>query len=60
MALLFVDEGKFDKANTHIEHAKSHAVNHLYHMGRAISLQARIWHEQQRYEEAISEALDAL
>ena len=60
LALLFIDEGKFDEASAHVEQAKSHAVNDLYHLGRGILLQARIWYQQQRHEDTKPEALHAL
>ena len=52
-------EGKFDDASSHIERAKSHAVNHAYFMGRAMQLQASIFYRQRKIEEAKSEALGA-
>jgi tetratricopeptide (TPR) repeat protein len=60
LALLFRDEGEFDDANVHTERLKFHAVNDAYHVGRAMDMQARVWHLQLRLEEAKSEALHAL
>ena len=57
---LFRDEGRFDDAQAHVEHTKSHAVNHPYYLGLATELQARIWYRQHRLEEAKSEALRAV
>jgi tetratricopeptide (TPR) repeat protein len=62
LALLFFDEGRFDDAHAHIEHAKSHATNdnNPYLLARAMWRQAEFWHRQHRFEEAKSEALRAL
>jgi len=57
LAQLFSKEDKFGDAHTHIERAKSHAVNDAYCLGRAMELQARVWFKQDRFEEARSEAL---
>ena len=57
LAGLFYDEGRFDDANTHIERAKSHAVNSTYNLGYAMEMQAKIWRKQHRLEEARSEVL---
>jgi len=54
---LFLDGGRFDDAQAHIEHAKSHTGNDAYRLGRATEEQARIWYKQDRLEEARSEAL---
>jgi len=60
LGLLFCGEGRFDDAHAHIEHAKSHTVDHsAYNLGRAMELQAVVWHKQHRLEEAGSEALRA-
>jgi tetratricopeptide (TPR) repeat protein len=53
------DQGRFDDAHAHIERAKSHAVN-AYYLGRAMKLQADLWYNQHRLEEAKSEALRAV
>ena len=59
LAELFRDEGTFDDACGHVEHAKSHAVNSAYNLGRAIELQAMISCKQRRFEEARSEIMRA-
>ena len=59
LADLFCDEGRFDEAKTHIKCAKSHTVNNTYNSGRAMELQAWVWYQQHRFEEARSEALRA-
>jgi tetratricopeptide (TPR) repeat protein len=60
LAILFRDEGEFDDANAHTEHAKSHAVNDVYKLGRAMHMQASVWYRQLRFEEAKSQASRAL
>ena len=60
LADLFSLEGRFGDAHTHIERAKSHAVNDPYNLAHALWLQARLWDEQHMFEEAESEALRAL
>ena len=59
LARLFLDEGRLDDAQAHIERAKSHTVNSVYNLGRAMELQANAWYKQDRLEEARSEALRA-
>jgi len=59
LAELFLAENKLDDACTHVERVKSHAVNHTYHLGRAMRLQAKVWHKLHRLEEAKAEALRA-
>jgi tetratricopeptide (TPR) repeat protein len=60
LAKLFYDEGRLDDANTHIEKAKSHAVNGPCLLGRMMEMQAKIWHRQGRLEDAMSEVSRAL
>ena len=62
MALLFSDEGRFDDARVHLEHAKLHAANDndTYLLAGAMRLQAGCWHKQRRFGEARSEALRAV
>ena len=59
LAGLFLDEGKFDEAQTHIERAKLRAVNHTYHLGHIVRYQAELWYKQGRLDEARTEALHA-
>ena len=59
LAELFRDQGRFDDANAHVERAGSYVDNNAYHLGRAMELQASVWYEQGRLEEARSEALRA-
>jgi len=60
LADLFFEEGRFDDAHAHIEHAKSHAINNPYNLARASLLQAGFWYQRHMFEEAKSEALRAL
>ena len=60
LAQLFLTEEEFGDANTHIEHAKPHAVDDKYLMGLAMELQALVWYRQCRLEDARCEALGAL
>ena len=57
---LFLNEGRFDDAQGHIEHAKSYAVNNAYYLGRATGLQAEVLYKQHRLEEARTEALHSI
>ena len=59
-ARLFCDEDGFDDASAHIERAKSHTVNGAYLLARAMDMQAQIWYEQCRLEDARCEARRAL
>ena len=60
LAKLFFHEGDFKDANTHIEGAKSHAVDKRYGLGRAMEMQAEVWYKQLRLKEAKSEVSDAI
>jgi tetratricopeptide (TPR) repeat protein len=60
LAEVFLEEGKFSEAIAHIKQAKSYAVDHKRRLGCAIYLQARVWYEQRRFEDAKSECLHAL
>ena len=60
LALLFLDQGRFDDAHAHIEQTKLHTINNPYYLGRTMELQARIWYKQHRLKEARSEALRAV
>ena len=59
LAKLFFDGDRFDKAQAHVEHAKTYAFSHSYHLGHARRLQAELWYRQGLFEEARSEALRA-
>jgi len=59
LAALFVTQGRTNDAHTHVERAKSHAVNGALNLGRAMELQAKVWLRQRRFEAAKSEALRA-
>ena len=60
LAGLFLDANEFGRSQSHIEQAKTHAVDDAYNLGRAMDQQARIWYQQGRLEEAEAEASDAL
>jgi len=59
LAGVFRDESRFDDAQAHLEHAKLHAAENAYHLGAATQLQAMVWYDQDRLEEAMTEALRA-
>jgi len=59
MADLFLDEGRFDDTQVHIERAKSHMSN-APDPGCVMVVQAKLWYKQHRLEEAKAEALRAV
>ena len=61
-AELFDNQGELEDANSHIERAKSYAVDRAfqYELGRATRIQANVWYQQHRLEDAKSEALHSL
>ena len=60
LADLSRQENKLDDANAHIEGAKSNIMNVPYQLAHAIKMQADIWYQQGRIEEAKSEVSHAL
>ena len=60
LAEVFSNQGKFENAQTHIDHAKSLAVNTPYLLARVMDRQAVVWAEQRRFGDAKSEALRAI
>jgi tetratricopeptide (TPR) repeat protein len=54
LADLDFDKGRFDDAHTHIEHAKSYAVNDEYRLCRMVEHQALFLYLQRKFEEARS------
>jgi tetratricopeptide (TPR) repeat protein len=60
LGVVLSDAGMFDDAGTHLELARSHAVNNQLESVHTIKLQAYIWFKQHRFEEAESEYLRAL
>ena len=60
LAQLSLGIRELDDATAQIELAKPHAVNDPYKFGRAMKLQAEVWYEQLRLEDAKSETLQAL
>jgi len=59
LAMMFSTQGRFDDANTHVEHAKSYAVNSPFGLALSTILQAVILLQQFKPEQAKSEALRA-
>ena len=60
LAVLFRSWGEFDESNVHIGHARSHVAHNAYSLGLVTEKQAEVWQQQQRLEDAMSEALRAL
>jgi len=60
LALLFYNQGRFDDANAHFKHAESHAVNSPYSLASLMYLQAILWSQQDRFEQAKSEVFRAV
>ena len=60
LAGIFRNQGRFDDAQAHLGPARLHAAaNNAHDLGRAILLQAGVWQERGRLEEAKTEALRA-
>ena len=59
LAVLFCNTNRLDDAHFHVEHAKSHAINDPYNLGRMMQLRAEIWQKEHKFEEAKSEVLCA-
>ena len=60
LADLFRKRCRFEDAQTHLEHARFHAVNNAHNLGLVMELQAEAWYERGRLEEARTEALGAV
>ena len=60
LAQLFLKEGRFDDAQVHVERAKLYTSNRTYYLGRAMEVQAELWHKQHRLKQARSEASGAI
>ena len=60
LAELFCNENEFGNAQSHIERAKSHAIDNALQLGFAMDQQATIWYHQGRLEEGKAEVLCAL
>ena len=60
MARLFRDQCEFNDATAHTEQAKLQTADNTYYLGRGMEMQARIWYQQHRLEDARPEALGAL
>jgi tetratricopeptide (TPR) repeat protein len=59
LAELFIEQGNFDGAHACVGCSRPH-TNAAYYRGRAMELEARIWYNKGRLEEAKSEALSAV
>ena len=59
LALLFFRASKLEDANAHIGRAKSHAINDPYLLSQAMEVQAEVWFEERRFEDAKSAILGA-
>ena len=59
LSRLFLDQGRFDDAHTHIERAKSYTANSPYNLGYTTVVQAGILYRQHKFEEARTELLCA-
>ena len=60
LVLLFIEEDRLDDANTHLEHAKLHAVHNAHDLAFGMHLEAYVRACQGRFEEAECEALRAV
>ena len=60
LADLYLEEDNFNDANAHIEHAKSYAGNDILLLGCTFLTSTRVLYEQNKFEEAKSEALRGL
>jgi len=56
LADIFCNEGRFDEAHAHIEHAKSYTANSAYNLAYAMEGQALVWYKQHKFKEARSAA----
>ena len=56
LAGVFLEEDGFDKAQVHLEQAKTYALNNQYQLGLAVLLQAQILYRRRRLDDAASEA----
>ena len=57
---LFSKENRFDDVHFHVDQARSYAVDNAHKLGWAMVWKAQIWHQQHRFEDAVSEAQGAL
>ena len=60
LAHLYLNEDKLNDAQAHVEHAKSHVGNDMLLLGCAFLTSARVLSNQNKFEEAKSEASRAL
>ena len=60
LSTLFLSQGEFDEADTHVGKAKPHTADNAYQLGRVMERQARVWDKQGKLRDAILEAERAL
>ena len=60
LAEAYFDQGRFDDAHAHIEHAKLYAAHNPYDLCHAMKQQANFWCDEGRIGEAKSEVLCAM
>ena len=60
LAWVLLDQDKLNDADAHVKQLRLRAADNLDRLGRATEMQARIWYQQHRLEDAKSEALRAL
>ena len=60
LAAIHATEGRFDRAEAHLEHAETFAANSSYELGEVVLLRALFLRKQSKFEEARSEAPRAL
>ena len=60
LARLFLGEENYSEAQDHLEQARLHTTENRYSLGRVKEMQAAIWYQQDRFEEARFEALSAI
>ena len=56
LSMLYLGENKLDDAQSHVERAKSHAIDNAYNLGCAMEWQAHIWHKRGWIGQANAEA----
>jgi tetratricopeptide (TPR) repeat protein len=60
LASLFFNEGELNESTACIEQVKLHTVNDIHRLGCAMFLQAKVWHQQGKQQDARSEVLRVL
>jgi tetratricopeptide (TPR) repeat protein len=60
LVVLFTERGRLDDAGAHLNQARLHARSNPLNLAHMMELQAYVWYEQRRFEEAGFEALRAV